>query len=100
MFNDIERQFLEAMYRIGKLEKEVADLKKSPEMNTKYVGTEYAYGYIKGNKSVTKTAKWKFIKHLVDSGKIHKYMIEGQNMYLLEEIDRYIESTRVVGTVI
>lgn len=100
MFNDIERQFLEALSRIEKLEKEVKELKKSPGKQSKYVGTEYAYEYIKGNKNVTKPAKWKFIKNLVDSGKIHKYMIEGQNMYLLEEIDRYMESTRVIGRVI
>ncbi|CAK1255168.1 unnamed protein product [Fructobacillus tropaeoli] len=100
MFDDIERKFLEYESRIEKLEKEVSVLKKLPGSKSKYVGTEYAYGYIKGNKKVTKPAKWKFIKSLVDSGKIHKYMIEGQNMYLLEEIDQYIESTRVVGNII
>lgn len=100
MFSELETAFRSAIERIEELESTVDELKNKNPVSSKYLSTNNAYDYIRGNRDVSNSAKWQFIKKLVEGNDIHKFMINGNRMYDRDELESYMQSKRVIGKVV
>ncbi|MGR8773722.1 hypothetical protein [Leuconostoc citreum] len=100
MFNEIESKINGMIERIDFLEKELKEVKKRKSIKEKYISTNDAFEYIRGKRDISDSAKWQFINKLVVRKEIHRYMVEGNRMFDVNELEAYMQSKRVTGNVI
>ncbi|MGR8823414.1 hypothetical protein [Leuconostoc citreum] len=100
MFNEIESKINGMIERIDFLEKELKEVKKRKSIKAKYISTNDAFEYIRGKRDISDSAKWQFINKLVVRKEIHRYMVEGNRMFDVSELEAYMQRKRVTGNVI
>lgn len=100
MFNELEVTINGMLERLNLLENELKEVKKRKPLNAKYLSTNDAFEYIRGKRDISDSAKWQFINKLVVRKEIHRYMVEGNRMFDVSELEAYMQRKRVNGDVI
>ena len=100
MFDEVSNTISNLETRIAILE---AYLKKETLKNKtaqKYMSTEEAYDFIKGKNNVKRSSKSCYMSHLVKTKQIHKIISGRTSSFEVAELERFMESRKVTGTIV